>query len=923
MSALDELVGSWRQNPDAEATVALCSTLGLSGRTELMKEVGGTAEAWHAADADVMLAVGRMYLDGGLLVEGQAALVTAGKANAQSPRAFRYLGEVLLRRGDAIRAEKVLARAIQLGGEDGDLKLWHDRATVYIALQKRVGVDAVATEVSRSTPRKNSVPPPTLPSASRPKKSGRSAEGTLRPPPVPSMPGGFSPEASAPRYLSGREALSTERDAAPTLDTDPPIAESDALRIVPPGGGAAATPAPSAPPALSAPPFGDSVPAPAPAAQALGSVFPEPESPSAREVLAQLAQVGVFEARGGIVPAWEKPARETGRSVWVLAGAAVVALGVAVGATYYAKSVAEARVAEAASLADRVATALRAGEVAPTDEQLSRAFELDSTSPRLARLWLENRVFHWLYEGEAQGIEGGIRRARQVEVPAEQVAFGTIAAALAEGDVVTAATALPKWDAKANNDALYQLVAGMALERVGDARAVERYDAALKLDPKLSIAQVVRGRALLLSKGPEALEQAVAGIPGDSPEARALRVLAGALGGVAATEQNSETGGKDPKGGADAADEKTDAPDLPTPDAIQAIAAQLEPDSLPAPLRSIPLTWQAASALDAGQIDAARKALGAAIRSADTPDLAVRLGELSLEADDPGLARKATIRAIGLSRAHVPARILAARVALAQGRLDEAMKAIEGIDPKLPDGIAVRAIVAYEKGDVLALGDRIDALEGNEDPRLQALPYATALVTGRPVPRSVDARGLGRPDVLWGRVIAVDVAMSRGDLKLAKELLDALPAEVSPAVALRRARFARLSGDAESALELSGAALQGAPSGVALIERTFALLGAGDAKTALETLEKYPALLGPMTDWLKVLVDAERELAGRAKARATNLELPPDESPLALRIAVAKALVAVADRSRGKPFVAQLRAVSRTDPDVVQLPPRF
>ncbi len=53
-----------------------------------------------------MLAVGRMHLDAGLLAEAQASLVAAGKANGRDSKPFRYLGEVLLRRGDAVRAER-------------------------------------------------------------------------------------------------------------------------------------------------------------------------------------------------------------------------------------------------------------------------------------------------------------------------------------------------------------------------------------------------------------------------------------------------------------------------------------------------------------------------------------------------------------------------------------------------------------------------------------------------------------------------------------------------------------------------------------------------------------------------------------------------------------------------------------------------
>jgi hypothetical protein len=61
MQALDELVARWRKNPDSESTLALCAHLGRSPQSDLMREVGNTAEAWHRENASVMLSVGRMY----------------------------------------------------------------------------------------------------------------------------------------------------------------------------------------------------------------------------------------------------------------------------------------------------------------------------------------------------------------------------------------------------------------------------------------------------------------------------------------------------------------------------------------------------------------------------------------------------------------------------------------------------------------------------------------------------------------------------------------------------------------------------------------------------------------------------------------------------------------------------------------------
>ncbi|HMJ13520.1 MAG TPA: hypothetical protein VK524_19005, partial [Polyangiaceae bacterium] len=158
MGAFDEMLTAWRGNPDAEHTIALCSYLGATQSEDLVREVGARAEAWHQEDGEVMLAVGRMYLEAQLLTEAQTALVAAGKASGRDARPYRYLGEVLLRRGDALRSVKVLERALQLGHADPETRLWHDRAVVYVALQKRLGAAAVASEVARTLPHRRAIP---------------------------------------------------------------------------------------------------------------------------------------------------------------------------------------------------------------------------------------------------------------------------------------------------------------------------------------------------------------------------------------------------------------------------------------------------------------------------------------------------------------------------------------------------------------------------------------------------------------------------------------------------------------------------------------------------------------------------------------------------------------------------------------------
>lgn len=231
MQALDELVARWRKNPDPEATQALCAHLGTSREGALMREVGNAADAWHRDNPTVMLSVGRMYLDAGLLAEAQAAFVQAGKLAPGDAEAYRFVGEVLLRRGDAMRAEKALARAIKLGDAAAETRLWHERSIIFTALQQRKGTSAVADEVARSAPLRRSIPTPTLdPMAAPVAVSGHRPQRRSRPPAAASPRPGKA-RRSAPGGPA-RRRTSAPPSAAPHERTEataaaPPFASDE------------------------------------------------------------------------------------------------------------------------------------------------------------------------------------------------------------------------------------------------------------------------------------------------------------------------------------------------------------------------------------------------------------------------------------------------------------------------------------------------------------------------------------------------------------------------------------------------------------------------------------------------------------------------------------------------------------------------
>src|SRR5215475_7410684 len=105
-STIDDLYERWLRNPDAAQTAALCEALRGGRRPDLVEIVGSHASRQH--DVRALVAAARMYADAGRLDDAQGVLVAAGRLAPRDGEVYRWLGEVLLRRGDAERAEKVL-----------------------------------------------------------------------------------------------------------------------------------------------------------------------------------------------------------------------------------------------------------------------------------------------------------------------------------------------------------------------------------------------------------------------------------------------------------------------------------------------------------------------------------------------------------------------------------------------------------------------------------------------------------------------------------------------------------------------------------------------------------------------------------------------------------------------------------------------
>ncbi len=961
MSALDELLGRWRSNPDADATIALSSYLGTSPSEDLIREVSASADTWHAADGRVMLAVGRMHLDAGFLAEAQAALVAAGRANGRDGKPFRYLGEVLLRRGDALRAEKVLARAIQLSPADPEARLWHDRSVVYSSLQKRIGVEAVAAEVSRTMPKATSLPPPamallepglkqaeatnprtqSLAAAAQaspdhvselprfgpqppPAATGRREAPAFRPAPLArparatslgmGPPGPKLPSTAPPRSAPQTRPVAPPARARPTTNfaAEPPHRFDDVVTTLTPSHRIASRsePAPASarasfpkpapvPPATSrAPSLAGLRSATAPAPYAPLPPPPDPLQPDPNVVLEHLSRVGVFEPGGGAPPAWENPARPKTRGTWTLLLSIVLIAAAGSGSYAYSQNVRGQRVQRASSLNHEVERLLQTGSVSDlrlTDQKLNTSFELDSLSPRAARLWLQNRVLYELLTGdEARGIDAAVHRGKTVGLPDQDTAFGKVAALMTEGDLGGGVAALARWDKGSARDPYYQLVAGAVLERAGDLRAIDRYEAARRLDPDFVPAQLLLARLLLLEFDAERAKAVLTSLRaklGSVPITRALSALSWVV---------------DPA-----------RPETPPEDAkLEA----LDLEKLPAPLSGVPAMVEALQAMRVGDGANASRAIDSAVMGAMTPSLATGLGFLAIEAGDEQLARKAALRALQFAVVYPRARTLAARVALLGGRLDEAKKAVEELDPSSPDALVVRGVVAYESADPGELTNALRALGGAALTRqtYSALAAGPGLLTGRAFPTASRIEAMATPATTWGELIATDAALDLGDLPLAAKILGRRQGgALRPVHYARLARLNRYRNEVDAARSAAAAAGEGAMTLNVLLESVYAMVANKDHASARNLAAKHADLLGPLSAWVAVLVDADDKPKAQVSARAAKLALPPAETPLTLRILVLRALAASGDK-RGHSYVVALAKQAPKHPDVIE-----
>jgi hypothetical protein len=284
---LSATLAAWQATPTSETAIELCRAIAAGvadsvGHRARLAEVGPLLIASHAADGEVMLALGALYLRGGELFLADAVLKRVLAATPDDPRVWRLLGEVFLRAGNARDAVTAFDGAAARGMTDAATAAWRERSQSYVAMQDAQGSNAVAASIAGATV---------------------AAAPAAQPQPAAPTPAAGAPAAAA--SMSAGIAAQPESARTAVLyvpDHGPADASPDSARtlVIPAGAPAgrgqplhAAPPAAPVPAAVAAPSHDTA------RAQVPTSAPPTPHTPRMTGGGAQAAQHAVASGNGG------------------------------------------------------------------------------------------------------------------------------------------------------------------------------------------------------------------------------------------------------------------------------------------------------------------------------------------------------------------------------------------------------------------------------------------------------------------------------------------------------------------------------------------------------------------------------------------------------------------------------------------------
>jgi hypothetical protein len=359
---------------------------------------------------------------------------------------------------------------------------------------------------------------------------------------------------------------------------------------------------------------------------------------------------------------------------------------------------------------------------------------------------------------------------------------------------------------------------------------------------------------------------------------------------------------------------------IPAPPEVDEVGKRV--DDLPSGLKFVPYAIAALRAFDKRNGDDARAQLTKGLAVAESPGAAVWLGTIALPLGDEALARKGALNALQLSAVYQPARALAARVALLGGRLDEALKATEDLEPTAPDVAVVRAAAAYERVDADGVVRALEALppETRKLPFLAALDLAPDALSGKLQLDAAKIMTMAADDDPWSDLIAMDTALNEGDLASADKIAASWGknAEANALRSVRLARLNRYEGRLDAAETLSVSAMEhGTVTPRALWERVYVLVARNHANEVGPLLSHFPLVLGPLATWLSAYAAASGGNTEGAKGRTASVDPPPQAAPIEARVVAAAALAAMKDKRRGPDYLKEVLATSGQHPDLV------
>jgi hypothetical protein len=969
--ALEELYARWHTQRDPASTLALCEALRHDRRPDLLERVGAFVRTELQDNVAALLATARLYLEYARYADAQTLLVSAGKVAPRDAAVYRWLGEVLLRRGDAERAEKVFERAIAFGAADPMTRLWFERATALRGMQATQGTARVADEVLHIAPLPSgnsapgAAPPPrvagakTLPldedeqdptAAHRRNGSSRSQQppqvmpapqsmtfgGALAeaappelrappraaPPPAPRRTSNPAIPAAAPpfRHASAPPPLPRTKEPPSLSDlqtVEQPRPVVAARTPAPPADLAYAptSPGPGQPPPLApnyaAPP---AAPNTAPVARTRGQGASARDSghdghvPDPRTVLQALALGGIFDTEQVDRPIeWAPPDRPKRFGTKRTLFAMALFAGAAAGIFFYVRHRRELAHHEAEALLDGVAARLQ--------DATPDAFE--AMEKDLGRAFeLESRSQRaaslWLKERAIRGlVKGG------ADISFQDATDRGKEVGLTEKDMAFAQVA----------SFLFQG------DTAGAAGVMAKWDERAQGD---SYYQLLAGATLERAGDLRAADRYLAAA---KLEPKLLPARLGYLRVVAMEG--------DPRKVRELAEPlRAEYPNRAEPQAILALAwardggrgDTLPPEvsyvlahegEMPLSLLALPGALRATVAFDKRDIAGTRAEVTSTIARCNTPACATWLGILATEIGDEQLSRRAALAALGFSAQYRPARALAARVALLGGRLDEGVKATEDLDPHAPDVAIVRAAAAYEKCDADALTRTLQELppEAKGSAVLHGFAHAEDVLAGRSLGKADARLALARDGAPWADLIAMDSALDTGDIATAKKIAELWkPEPALPLRALRLSRLARYDGrledaDRESAFGFS----QSGATPRSLSERVWVLAARNKGHDASQLVSKYPLVLGSLTGYLS----AYTVVAGttgpgapsgnkleEARGKTTTLTPPPVGAPYPLRLITVVSLAAIKDQKHAGELIGPMVKAGLINPDL-------